>query len=336
MASVESHLLKKTLKVLGIGQPLLDIIARVDEEFLTVRELASNGMILQNENKLTETIFEDIERDFDVEYVSGGATLNSIRLLQSLLGEYTSASFVGCIGADTSGKRIQSLVKNLGITTSFYESKRDPTGRCAVLISENGDRSMVTSLGASAEFDVDHFHSKKTQHLFRNSQIIYSSGFFARMMPSDMKQFILNNRKIFCLNLAAPWAAKGLSSLFPLADIIFGNDSEFQAISPSKSLATIAKTISLIKCENSTGMRLVIITRGADPTILARNGSVKYFPVDKIDPCDIIDTNGAGDAFVAGFLAGYASGADVDACMAKAHATARKITQEVGVPDAIE
>jgi len=152
----------------------------------------------------------------------------------------------------------------------------------------------------------------------------YVSGFFLTVSPEAMMQVAQyanqNNRK-FCMNLSAEFLIKffenPMMELIPYVDILFGNESEALAFGKQhkyKNLSIKAIALEISKLKKHTGpskilsrplkptqSRLVVITQGPDPVIVARDGKVMEFPIPKVT--NIVDTNGAGDAFVGGFLA---------------------------------
>jgi adenosine kinase len=126
-----------------------------------------------------------------------------------------------------------------------------------------------------------------------------------------------------------------MSKMLPYIDILFGNEEEAAAFSESfnlglTNLEEIAIRIARFPKENGKRGRMVIITQGANPTIIVQEGRVTLFKVMSIDPKDIVDTNGAGDAFVGGFLAQLVQGGSIDDCVRSANYAANYIIQQSG------
>merc|ERR1712224_759214 len=129
--------------------------------------------------------------------------------------------------------------------------------------------------------------------------------------------------KTYCLNLAAPFIMEvppfkeALTKLIPLVDYLFGNETEALTFAKSEgweetAVPEIAKKMSLLP--SSKGQRRVVITQGSDPTIVAINGEITEYPIIKLEKEKLVDTNGAGDAYVGGFLSKLVQGADIPAC----------------------
>lgn len=136
------------------------------------------------------------------------------------------------------------------------------------------------------------------------------------------------------MNLAAPFICEffkdPLTAALPYCDIVFGNETEFATFSKVMEFGTedlkeiVAKVAALPK-ENAAKPRIVICTQGADPTIIFADGNVSEYPIVPVKPEEIVDTNGAGDAWVGGFLAGLAQDKDIEACTKAAGYAAKVI-----------
>jgi adenosine kinase len=138
--------------------------------------------------------------------------------------------------------------------------------------------------------------------------------------------------KVFALNLSAPYIPQRfgaqLQQVLPYCDIIIGNESEAEAwasangLADQKDLHTIAKSIMALLKSNTSHPRIVVLTRGAESTLLVHSAEPdrpKSFPVDVLKDEEIVDTNGAGDAFAGGFLAALVSGKELDECVEAGH-----------------
>ena len=197
-----------------------------------------------------------------------------------------------------------------------------PTGRCAVLITDQ-NRSLVTKLDAANEFTVSHLEDETNWAVVDAAKVVYSAGFFLTVSVDSMvrvAQHCAENNKTYCLNLSAPFLIQffkdQMMSVMPYADIVFGNETEAATFADAFNLGTtdvkkIALAISMLPKENGSKGRTVIITQGSDPVVCAENGTVVEFSAEKLPASKIVDTNGAGDAFVGGFLAQYVLGKDL-------------------------
>lgn len=305
--------------LLGMGNPLLDISATVKPELLAKHNLKSNDAILTED----EAIFNDITTDYSVDYIAGGATQNSIRVAQWILGLNNATSYFGCVGKDKYGKTLESKAKEAGVNVQYQESTEYPTGRCAVLITGQ-DRSLVTKLDAANHFNVSHLEEGDNWKVVEKAKAVYSAGFFLTVSVESMVKvgkYCAANHRTYCMNLSAPFLIQffkdQMLSVMPYADIVFGNETEAATFSEVFNLGTtdvkkIALAISTLPKENGSKGRIVIITQGADPVVCVQNGEVSEIAAEKLADDKIVDTNGAGDAFVGGFLAQYVQGRELN------------------------
>jgi len=300
--------------LLGMGNPLLDISASVKTDLLTKHKLKANDAILTEE----ESIFKDLLEEYKVDYIAGGATQNSIRVAQWVLGKKNLTSYMGCVGEDSSRKILEEKAREAGVNVRYQVSEK-PTGRCAVLITDQ-NRSLVTKLDAANHFTVSHLEEETNWELVKTAKVVYSAGFFLTVSVDSMlrvAKYCAQNNRTYCLNLSAPFLCQffkdQMSSVLPFTDIIFGNETEAAAYAEVNNLGTtevgeIALKLAMLPKENGSRSRLVIITQGEGPVVAVEHGNVKSFPVEALEKSDIVDTNGAGDAFVGGFLAQWVLG----------------------------
>merc|ERR1712055_142717 len=303
----------------GMGNPLLDISATVKPELLAKHSLKSNDAILTED----EAIFNDLTKDYPVDYIAGGATQNSIRVAQWVLGQKYATSYFGCVGKDNYGETLEAKAKEAGVNVQYQISTEFPTGRCAVLITGQ-DRSLVTKLDAANHFTVDHLEDGDNWKLVSSAKCVYSAGFFLTVSVESMlkvAKYCSRNNRTYCLNLSAPFLCQffkeQMFSVLPFTDIVFGNETEAATYAEVNNLGItdvgeIARKIAMLPKENGSTSRLVIITQGADPVVAVQHGNIIKFPVETLAKEDIVDTNGAGDAFVGGFLAQHVLGKSLE------------------------
>jgi len=148
----------------------------------------------------------------------------------------------------------------------------------------------------------------------------------------------VEQKKTVIMNLSAPFIVQffwdQLNAALPFTDVMFGNESEAEAFGEKmewgKDIETIAKNIAAMPKASGFRSRTVIITQGRDPTIVVQNGVVYNFPVDLLAPEQIVDTNGAGDAFAGGYLSELAKGSSLEKCVHAGNWAARVIIQQSG------
>jgi len=328
------------MAILGMGNPLLDISSEVPASLLEKYGLKLNDAILAEEKH--QPLFDEMVKLPSVQYIAGGATQNSIRVAQWMLQSPGGTAYMGCIGDDANGKKMIDACAKDGVQTAYMVDKATPTGCCAVLIN-TPERSLCTNLNAANNFKVDHLKKPENWKILEAAKIVYSAGFFITVSPDSMRAACAEaakSNKIYCVNLSAPFLMmvppfKALFvELMPQVDILFGNETEAQTWAESegwesKDVAFIATRLSLIPSTKSR-KRTVVITQGADPTIVAINGHVKEYPILALPKEKLIDTNGAGDAFVGGFLAALSKDLDIETCCKTGAYSASVIVQNSG------
>jgi len=328
------------MSILGMGNPLLDISSEVEPALLEKYGLKLNDAILAEDKH--QPLFEELVKLPSVQYIAGGATQNSIRVAQWMLQTPGATAYMGCIGDDANGKKMIEACAKDGVTTKYMVDSSTPTGLCAVLIN-TPERSLCTNLNAANNFKVDHLKKPENWAICEGAKIIYSAGFFITVSPDSMRAACAEAAKhngIYCVNLSAPFLMmvppfKALYvELMPQVDFLFGNETEAQTWADSegwdsKDVAFIATRLSLIPSTKGR-KRTVVITQGADPTIVAINGNVTEYPILALPKEKLIDTNGAGDAFVGGFLAALSKGLDMQACCKAGAYAASVIVQNSG------
>ncbi|KAI9337683.1 Ribokinase-like protein [Zopfochytrium polystomum] len=335
----------------GIENPLLDISAVVNAEFLAKYGLDANNAVLANDAQ--KPIYEDLVKSFSVEYVAGGAAQNTLRGAQYLLPP-KSTVYVGCVGKDAYADQLRSAAAADGLRTEYMVDESTPTGRCAVLITGH-HRSLCTDLLAANNYKFDHLKKPEIWSLVENAKFYYVGGYFLTVSPESanaIAEHVTANRvskgKRFMLNLSAPFIPQffkaPLDALLPHTDVLFGNEAEavsyaeshgLAELAANKDIAGIAKAIAeLPRGPEDAGAppRMVVFTQGRDPTLVAIAGEaeVQSFPVHAVEESKIVDTNGAGDGFCGGFLAGWVRGLSIEKCVHAGQYLAALVIQRSG------
>uniref|UniRef100_A0A2K6TFM8 Adenosine kinase n=1 Tax=Saimiri boliviensis boliviensis TaxID=39432 RepID=A0A2K6TFM8_SAIBB len=295
MAAAEGEPKPKKLKVeapqalrentlFGMGNPLLDISAVVDKDFLDKYSLKPNDQILA-EDKHKE-LFDELVKKFKVEYHAGGSTQNSIKVAQWMIQQpHKAATFFGCIGIDKFGEILKRKAAEAHVDAHYYEQNEQPTGTCAACIT-GGNRSLIANLAAANCY-------KKEKHL-------------------DLeKNWMLVEKARVCYIAEAA---------------TFAREQGFE----TKDIKDIARKTQALPKVNSKRQRIVIFTQGRDDTIMATESEVTAFAVLDQDQKEIIDTNGAGDAFVGGFLSQLVYDKPLTECIRAGHYAASVIIRRTG------
>uniref|UniRef100_A0A3B4H487 Adenosine kinase n=1 Tax=Pundamilia nyererei TaxID=303518 RepID=A0A3B4H487_9CICH len=273
-----------TNSLFGMGNPLLDICAVVDKDFLDKYSLKPNDQILA-EAKHKE-LFEELVKKFKVEYYAGGATQNSIKIAQWMIQEpHKVGTFFGCIGKDKFGEILKQKAEEVHVDAHYYEQDEEPTGTCAACITGD-NRSLVANLAAANCY-------KKDKHL----------------------------------DLEENWKLVEKAKVYYIAEAAaFAKEQDFD----TKDIKEIVRKAQALPKDNKKRQRVVVITQGKDETVMAQSDKIETFPVVKTDPKYIVDTNGAGDAFVGGFLSELVQEKPLDQCVKAAHYAANVIIQRAG------
>jgi adenosine kinase len=323
-------------KLLVIGNPLLDISATVTHEYLEKYGLKNGNAILAEPQHLP--IYEEIAKG-KVDYIAGGAAQNTARVAEWFLGQKATA-YIGCIGKDANGKIIKEVTEAAGVQTHYLVDETVPTGTCAVLLT-NKERSLVTNLGAANCYKIAHFQTPEIQNIVSHAQFFYSTGYFITVSTESLialGKHAAEHNKPFLYNLSAPFVVQffneQLFSVIPYVDVVFSNDDEARALGEKMNwgsdLKQIAAKLADYNKVNTKRSRMVVFTQGANPTIVYQDGKVTEYPVPPVPALEIIDTNGAGDSFCGGFLAGYVQGKDIERCVAAGHYAAGEVIRRSG------
>jgi adenosine kinase len=324
--------------LLGMCNPLLDISAEVPVEFLDKYNVQLNNAILAGDEHLA--LYPDLIKNFPVQYIAGGATQNSIRVAQWMLNVPGATSYFGAIGSDDYGNTLEKCAIEDGVNVAYQKNATVATGTCAVLVN-NGERSLIANLAAANTFTEDHLASASSQGIIKKAQCYYISGFFLTVSVPSILQIAkesTENNKTLCMNLSAPFLiqffGEQMNSVMPYCDFVFGNESEAEAYGDAKGygkdLSVIALKLAAQPKASGTRPRIVVFTQGSESTIVACEGKVEVFPVDKLSRDLLVDTNGAGDAFVGGYLSQYLLKKSISDCVRAGHFAARTIIQRSG------
>jgi adenosine kinase len=246
------------------------------------------------------------------------------------------------VGADSFGEQLRASAVADGVNVLYQVNQSTPTGTCAVLI-QNAERSLVANLAAANKFTPDHLETPAVQAAIAQARIFYSSGFFLTVSPPSFQALAKAAHtvagKVVALNLAAPFIcsffSEPLLAAIGVSDYVFGNESEAEAFAKQQGLEkhdaeTVAQHIVSLPVAAGRAPRTAVITQGSGETVVVHQGSVTRYAVPPLEKEKIVDANGAGDAFVGGFLAQLARGKDIAAAVKAGHYAARTILQVSG------
>eukprot|EP00929_Paragymnodinium_shiwhaense_P042390 TRINITY_DN21949_c0_g1_i1.p1 TRINITY_DN21949_c0_g1~~TRINITY_DN21949_c0_g1_i1.p1 ORF type:complete len:380 (+),score=43.67 TRINITY_DN21949_c0_g1_i1:105-1142(+) len=318
--------------ILGMDHPIVDIVADVDKAFLERYDVGVDSIRLARKEDMP--LYDELAAMPDVRYVAGGATQNSIRVAQWMLRSPGATAYMGCVGTDTFADKLREACARDGVRAHYMVDNDLPTAGCAVMVYD-GERSMVTALNCANNYEHTHLQEPEQWEILQQAQVVYSAGYFICASPESIRLCAEEKAKdggIYCMNLAAPFLMHipHIKQVFvetmPLVDFLFGNESEAMAWALSEGWETndvplIATRLSLIPSAKGKGSRTVVITCGTEATVVAHEGHVAEYPIQLVPRANLVDTNGAGDAYVGGFLAGLVKGMPTkDCCRAGAFA----------------
>ncbi|CAL1297681.1 unnamed protein product [Larinioides sclopetarius] len=288
-------------------------------------------------------MYKEMVEHYQVDYTAGGACQNTMRVAQWMVKDKNMFAFMGCIGKDKFGEILESKAKEAGVLVSYQYHETLPTGTCAVAITDQGaNRSLCAYLSAANCFSREHLDLLVNQTIINEAQHFYITSFFLTVSPPSIMQVAehaCEKNKTFCMNLSAPFLCQifkePMMQAMPYVDILFGNEQEAAAFSQEQGFGTedveeIALKISELPKKNKLKPRIVIITQGENPVVLVKEGKITKYPAISVKPEEIVDTNGAGDAFVGGFLAQFVHEKSLDVCIKAGIYAATEVIKKSG------
>ena len=305
------------MKILGIGNAIVDVLCKVNDEFLEKNSLTKSTMKL-----VDETEFKNLLSSINIEEtISGGSVANSIVGLSQLGND---VGFIGKINNDSLGIKYEEGLLSENVKY-FYKKKNEvlPTGTCLILITPDSERTMCTFLGTAGKIDEGDIDNQ----IIKNSEIIFLEGYLWDE-GGPKKAF---NKAISSANKVA----MSLSDLFCVErhkkdfidlvknklDIIFANEQEILSLIDSNSFDEAISFSKEIK-------KTIVITRGSKGAVSISNNEITECSART--NLDIIDLTGAGDLFAAGYLHGYINNLTSEDCLIKGTDLSAQIIQKIG------
>ena len=305
------------MKILGIGNAIVDVICKVDDQYLINNQLTKSTMKL-----VDETEFQKLLSTLKIEEtISGGSVANSIVGLSQLGND---VGFIGKVNADDLGQKYEDGLKKEKVNY-LYSKKIEPvpTGTCLILITPDSERTMCTFLGTAAKIndkDID-------EQTIRNSEITFLEGYlWDEGEPKKAFDKAINNSNKIAMSLSDLFCVERHKKQFlnlveNKLDIVFANEQEILSLISSKSFND---AVSYAKSLNKT----MVITRGEKGALSINDGKTVEFPAQS--NLKIIDLTGAGDLFAAGYLHGLINKMSINESLAKGTELSSKIIQKIG------
>ena len=306
------------MKILGIGNAIVDVICKVDDEFLKRNELTKSTMKLIFE----ETEFKNLLSNLKIEKtVSGGSVANSIVGLSQLGNK---VGFIGKVSDDELGSKYEEGLKIEGVEY-FYSKKKEelPTGTCLILVTPDSERTMCTFLGTAGKINENDVSSDA----IKNSEVIFLEGYlWDEGEPKKAFDKAINNANKVAMSLSDQFCVdRHKPHFFELVknklDITFANEQEILSLTNTKDFTNV---ISFAK---QLG-KIIVITRGEKGAIAIKGDEVVECGIKK--GLSIVDLTGAGDLFAAGFLHGYVNNLSLVESLNKGTEMSSKIIQQIG------
>ena len=306
------------MKILGIGNAIIDVICKIDEKFITENNLSKGNMKLLFDKNEFKKLLSNLKIE---KTISGGSVANSIVGL-SQLGN--NVGFIGKISDDDFGKKYEIGLKKENVNYIYSKKKENlPTGTCLILITPDSERTMCTYLGTAGkinEKDVD-------LNAIKSSNLVFLEGYL--WDEGDPKQAFdkaVNYSNKVAMSLSDKFCVDRHKSHFldlvkNKLDIIFANEEEITSLIEAKNFNEVIDFGKQIK-------KLLIITRGSNGAISISNN--KVCEVNVKNDLKIVDLTGAGDLFAAGYLHGYLNNFSQNDCLDKGTEMASKIIQQIG------
>jgi len=306
------------MKVLGIGNAIVDVICKVDNNFIEQNNLTKSTMKLF----FDENEFKNLLMNLKIEKtVSGGSVANSIVGL-SQLGD--KVGFIGKISNDDFGSKYEEGLKKENVEY-FYSKKKEelPTGTCLIFVTPDSERTMCTFLGTAGKINENDVSSEA----IKKSEVIFLEGYlWDEGDPKKAFDKAINNANkvamslsdLFCVERHKPHF---LNLVKNKIDITFANEQEITSLIDAKNFNEV---IDFSKQLN----KLVVVTRGEKGAVAVHGEKIYESDVKK--NLKIIDLTGAGDLFAAGFLHGHINKLSAKECLEKGTEMSSKVIQQIG------
>ena len=305
------------MKVLGIGNAIVDVLCKVDDQFIKDHSLTKGTMKLVDEQE-----FQKLLSNLKIEStVSGGSVANSI-VGMSQLGD--NVSFIGKVNDDDLGHKYIDGLKKENVDY-FYNVKKEniPTGTCLILITPDSERTMCTFLGIAGQIDDNDIDTNAIE----NAEITFLEGYlWDEGGPTKAFEKALSAAKKSAMSLSDPFCVdRHKDSFLNLVknklDIIFANEKEAMSLINAKNFDEV---IEFGKSLN----KLFIVTRSDKGSVAIEGNDVSE--VQAKSNLNIVDLTGAGDLFAAGFLHGFTNNKNPHESLKLGTEMASKIIQKIG------
>ena len=306
------------MKILGIGNAIVDVICKVDENFITQNGLTKSTMkLIFDENE-----FKKLLTNLKIEKtVSGGSVANSIVGISQLGNK---VGFIGKVSDDDLGSKYEEGLKKENVEY-FYSKKKEelPTGTCLILVTPDSERTMCTFLGTAGKIN----ESDVSSDAIKKSEIIFLEGYlWDEGEPKKAFDKAINSANKVAMSLSDQFCVDRhkphfLDLVKNKLDITFANEQEITSLIDAKNFDEV------INFSKQLG-KLIVLTRGENGAIAIKGDNVIECGVRK--NLKIVDLTGAGDLFAAGFLHGHINNLSLKECLEKGTDMSSRVIQQIG------
>ena len=306
------------MKILGIGNAIVDVICKVDDEFISKNNLTKSTMKLI----FDESEFKNLLTNLKIEKtVSGGSVANSIVGI-SQLGD--NVGFIGKVSDDELGNKYEEGLKKESVEYFYSKKKEDlPTGTCLILVTPDSERTMCTFLGTAGKINENDISSDA----IKKSEMIFLEGYlWDEGDPKKAFDKAINNANKVAMSLSDQFCVDRhkphfLDLVRNKLDITFANEQEITSLIDAKNFEDVISFSKELK-------KLIVLTRGEKGAVAINGEEVVECGIKK--DLKIVDLTGAGDLFAAGFLHGHVNNLSIKASLEKGTEMSSKIIQQIG------
>ena len=306
------------MKILGIGNAIVDVICRVDENFITENNLTKGTMKLIFDEKDFQSLLSNLKIE---KTISGGSVANSIVGLSQLKNK---VGFIGKVNDDQLGSKYEEGLKSENVEY-FYSKKKEelPTGTCLILVTPDSERTMCTFLGTAGKINENDVNAD----IAKQFEMIFLEGYlWDEGEPKKAFEKAIKNANKVAMSLSDQFCVDRHKSHFldlvkNKLDITFANEQEMMSLIDTKNFKDV---INFSKETN----KLIVITRGDKGAMSICGDEVNENGIE--ENLNIKDLTGAGDLFAAGYLHGYLNNLNSLECLNKGKEMSSKVIQQIG------
>ena len=308
-------------RILGIGNAIVDVFVKVDDDFLLKNNLTKGSMKLIEKNE-----FESLKSAIKIEKIeAGGSVANTMAGIAYLKGK---ASFIGKINSDEFGKIYKESLEKIKVSFPYSEKSEDlSTGASIILITPDSERTMCTYLGISSQLSKDDIK----EDYIKGYEIIFLEGYlWDKGISEEMFKYVINlakkNNIKVAMSLSDIFCVKRhrkdfFNLLINDINILIGNENEINELMQKNNLLESINELKNID-------KLIIITKSENGSVAVLNNEITNCESTKVEK--VLDLTGAGDLFAAGFLKEYLDRSNIKKCLQTGSKLAAQVIQKIG------